>query len=273
MSSRIGTTFWPKPPPVSRMMTRTPCAGMPSSRARERAQFVRCLGGRPHRQFLRRRLPLDDHAARLHRHRRIDLLVDVRFCDMGGGRERLLVRRRASHSAGDVVGVRLVDDDVGIGAADRLSEVGDGGQRLVVDVDQLDGILGEVAALGDDEGNRVADELHLALGQRRARGVRDVLTRDGVPRLLDVRIEVAGGEHGVHTGQGEGRGGVDAVDLRPGKRAAHEAGVQHAGPVMSSTKVPRPVSRRLSSTRGTRVPAYRVATVSVTQSLPHTTEE
>ena len=33
MSSRIGTTFWPNPPPVSRMMTRTPCAGMPSSRA------------------------------------------------------------------------------------------------------------------------------------------------------------------------------------------------------------------------------------------------
>ena len=33
MSSRIGTTFWPNPPPVSRMMTRTFCAGMPSSRA------------------------------------------------------------------------------------------------------------------------------------------------------------------------------------------------------------------------------------------------
>ena len=33
MSSRIGTTFWPKPPPVSRMMTRTLFAGRPSSRA------------------------------------------------------------------------------------------------------------------------------------------------------------------------------------------------------------------------------------------------
>ncbi len=33
MSSRIGTTFWPNPPPVSRTMTRTPWAGMPSSRA------------------------------------------------------------------------------------------------------------------------------------------------------------------------------------------------------------------------------------------------
>ncbi len=33
MSSRIGTTFWPKAPPVSRMITRTPWAGIPSSRA------------------------------------------------------------------------------------------------------------------------------------------------------------------------------------------------------------------------------------------------
>ena len=33
MSSRIGTTFWPKPPPVSRMMTRTRCAAMPNRRA------------------------------------------------------------------------------------------------------------------------------------------------------------------------------------------------------------------------------------------------
>ena len=146
---------------------------------------------------------------------------------MCGGRERLLVRRRASHSAGDVVGVRLVNDDVGI---DRLSEVGDGRQGFVVDVHQLDGVLCEVATLGDDDGNRVTDELHLALCQRWARGVLDVLARDGVPGLLDVRIEVARREHGAYTGQGEGRGGVDADDLRPGKRAAHEAGVQHAGP-------------------------------------------
>ena len=58
----------------------------------------------------------------------------------------------------------------------------------------------------------------------------DVLARDRVPRLLDVRVEVLGREHRAHTGQREGRGGVDAVDLRVGEGAAHEAGVQHAGP-------------------------------------------
>ena len=33
MSSRSGMTFCPKPPPTSRVITRTLCSGMPSSRA------------------------------------------------------------------------------------------------------------------------------------------------------------------------------------------------------------------------------------------------
>ena len=197
----------------------------------ERPQFVRCLGGRPHRQVLRRRFPLDDHAARLHRHRRIDLLVDVCFNNMGRRGENLLVRRRASHPSRDVVGVCLVDDHVGFGGQpNSLSEVGDGRQRVIVDIHQLDGILGDVAALGDDQGNGVADELHLALGQRRTRSVRDVLARDRVPRFLDVRVEILGSKHYAHTGHGEGRVGIDAVDLRVGEGAADEAGVQHSGP-------------------------------------------
>ena len=75
-----------------------------------------------------------------------------------------------------------MDDDVGVRG---LEEVGDGGQRFVVDVDEVDGVLGDVPALGDDEGDRVADELHLALGQRRAGSVGHVLARDRVPGLLD----------------------------------------------------------------------------------------
>ena len=43
-------------------------------------------------------------------------------------------------------------------------------------------------------------------------------------------IEVVGREHGTHTRQLQSRRRVDAVDARPRERAAHEAGVQHAGP-------------------------------------------
>ena len=55
------------------------------------------------------------------------------------------------------------------------------------------------------------------------------LPGDRVPGLLDVRVEVGGGEHGVHTRQGKRRRGVDTVDAGPRERAADEAGVQHAG--------------------------------------------
>ena len=128
MSSRIGTTFWPNPPPVSRMMTRTPCAGMPSSRAANaRSSCGVCVDAHTVSSS-DDACPLDDHAARLDRHRRIDLLVDVRFRDVGGGRERLLVRRRASHSACDVVGIRRMDDHIGFGGQpNSLSEVATAG--------------------------------------------------------------------------------------------------------------------------------------------------
>ena len=50
--------------------------------------------------------------------------------------------------------------------------VDDGDERLVVDLDELAGVLGEVAVLGDDERDGVADEAHVVAGeepQRRAR--------------------------------------------------------------------------------------------------------
>ena len=108
------------------MMTRTPCAGMPEQAGGERTQLVRGLGGRPDGEFLGGGRPLDDHAARLHRHRDVHLLIDVFLDDMGRGGEQLLVRRRAAHPARDVVGVGLVDDwNIGGRASDSLAEVGD----------------------------------------------------------------------------------------------------------------------------------------------------
>ena len=45
ISSRWTMTFWPKPPPVSRMITRMRCSGMPSSRRRTSRTLVGRLGG------------------------------------------------------------------------------------------------------------------------------------------------------------------------------------------------------------------------------------
>ena len=103
-------------------------------------------------------------------------------------------------------------------------------ERVVLDVDEFGGILRDVAVLGDDEGDEVADEAHLVLGERRARTVGDVLADEGEPRLVDAGVEVGRREHGVDAVECERRGGVDADDPCPGERAADEAGVEHARP-------------------------------------------
>ena len=108
--------------------------------------------------------------------------------------------------------------------------VGDRGQRLVVDLDQLGRVLGEVAAVRDDQGDRVAGEPGLAVGERRPRRVRHLVPGPGVPGLADVAVEVGGGEDGVHAGQRQRGRRVDRDDARPRVRAADEAGVQHARP-------------------------------------------
>ena len=56
---------------------------------------------------------------------------------------------------GDVPGRVLVDEWGAFGH--RLLDVDDDRQRLVLDVDQLEGVLGKVAALGDDHRDRLAD--------------------------------------------------------------------------------------------------------------------
>ena len=47
----------------------------------------------------------------------------------------------------------------------RLERVDDDGQLLVLDLDQLDRVGRGVAVLGDDEGDLLALEQHLAVGQ------------------------------------------------------------------------------------------------------------
>src|SRR4029077_7775047 len=67
----------------------------------------------------------------------------------------------------DDVGAGLLVDEhrrvFGVGVVD------DGGQGLEVDVDEVGRVLGERAARGDHEGDRVSDEADLVLGQGRAR--------------------------------------------------------------------------------------------------------
>ena len=104
------------------------------------------------------------------------------------------------------------------------------GQRLVVDVDQVDGVTGDVAVGGDHHGDGVADVAHAVARQH-------VMLGDH-----QVRQQPAGGDHAGHSGflgvgggedrdhavGGESGGGVDALDVGVRVGAAHHGAVQHA---------------------------------------------
>ena len=109
-----------------------------------------------------------------------------------------------------------------------LVGVGDGRELVVLDLDKLQGVLGEVAALGHHDGDRVADQPHLVgchdgeLDGRRPEDPRR--WRAGGEEPLDV---FAGHGHD-HARQLAGRRHVDAEDAGVGQRAAQEGGVEHA---------------------------------------------
>ncbi len=194
----------------------------------EHPDLVRRLRRRPDRDVAPRPRVVDDEAASLHRDRRVRLLEDRLARYVGGGGEHVVECRRgqAADLADEVRAVGLVD--VGLVALGR-HVVDDRLERLVVDVDHLGGVLREVEALGDDERDRVTDEAHLVVRQWRTWGLRSVATDRRVPLLLDVRVQVGGGEHRAHAGHGPRRGRIDAPDAGAGERTAHERRVQHPG--------------------------------------------
>jgi YD repeat-containing protein len=124
-------------------------------------------------------------------------------------------------------GVSLVDHDVGFAqtpfhvAADlnhRLAALavvqpGREWQRLVVDANQTQRILGDLFGHGRDRGNLVADEAHRAIEEAAV----------SVPLDLG-RVRTR--EHGVHAGQRFGARSVDARDARMRQRASQYARVE-----------------------------------------------
>ena len=157
--------------------------------------------------------------------------------------------------ARDVAGVGVVHQHVG---GLRAGEVDDRGQRLVVDVDQFERVLGDVAALGDDERHRVADEL--APRPRPAAGAGCPAT--SLPATACQASLTSGlRSAAVNTACTPGRASAAEVSMLLIRARANGLRTKQAcsmpGREMSSTKLPWPVSRRPSSTRCTRVPAYR----------------
>ena len=228
-------------------------------RAREhRADLVGHLRAGLHEQLVVPVVPRRDDAPRLQRERVLPAAAGGDVDGEGGVRERLVHPRGVEHRdvEQDVVGGLVVHG--GCTGGERRLLRDDGVERVVGDQGGLDAVLHGVRVAGDDERQRLADEAHLAAGEDRHRGGRELL---GGPV-----------EDGDDVAERQVRGVVgrdDAVDLAGrGEVQLRDRGVRDRGcarsracsipdSAMSSMKRPRPVSRRGSSCRGIDAPTQR----------------
>ena len=107
---------------------------------------------------------------------------------------------------------------------ERLLRGRDRGQDVVVDVDELERVGGDVGIGGDDGGDLLALVAHLVGDEHRLR----VARQRRHPRQAVLRHEVAGDDRDDAVERGGGRR-VDAVDARVRDRSAQDRHVQHAG--------------------------------------------
>ncbi len=140
--------------------------------------------------------------------------------------ERLVGRRLVAGLPGrarEVVALAglVVADQRRVGV-ERLARVDDRGQRLVLDVDQRERVVGRVLVGRDHERDLLALEADLVAGEH---GLRVVGDRRH-PREAE-RLEVLGGDDGGDVRVRERRRGVDRDDLRVRVRAAQDRAVDH----------------------------------------------
>ena len=106
----------------------------------------------------------------------------------------------------------------------RLEGIDDDGQPLVFDLDGLHAVGRRVAVLGDDEGDLLVLEQHLAVGQHHLH----VVGERRHPGEVDA-LQLLGGQHRQHARHLQRLGGVDLLDAGVGILRAHEVAEQHAG--------------------------------------------
>ena len=129
------------------------------------------------------------------------------------------------------VGLQVVVDARGVGRQ-RLLQVGGHRERLKVDVQVAQRVLGQVTALGDHQRHRLADVPDFVFGERHlgARvedGAGDGRRRDEQRAGLPVVAEVFRRKDGHNPRAPAGARRIDAPEAGVGVGAAEESGVQH----------------------------------------------
>jgi hypothetical protein len=158
-----------------------------------------------------------------------DVQVDTSLA-VGDGQSRLGAQRRLvlharlvvtlhHHRAGGVA-VGDVEHPVGLTTILGGGRVGERLEFGVVDDYGLGAAPRRLAVVGGDHRHRLAPEPDLTVGEYRLIGMLEA--EEAAPG------DVVDGEYGANARDGEGSGGVDPVDARPGVRAAHGGPPEHA---------------------------------------------
>ena len=166
------------------------------------------LRGRPHRELVA--LPVRQHRARLDRHavRAVDQVaaahdhVGLRHRAVGIALDDRRVAERVAVAHERLVGavcLPLLVHEVGA-LRHRRFEVGNRRQRLVLDLDQVDRLLGDLGSQRRDPGDDIALPAHLLAGEQPP-----VLHHASVLHIRHVLV----GDDGQNPGQGPRRLGVD----------------------------------------------------------------
>ena len=124
-------------------------------------------------------------------------------------------------------------------------------ERGVVDLDEFERILGEMARGGDHERHGVADVADLLGAERRKHRRVQAGQHHQRRERMGEPLDVGTGVHGGHAGCPPRRRDVDRRDPGVGERAAQERRVQDPRRVEVGDVADRPVSSRSSSTRVT----------------------
>ena len=203
-------------------------SGSPQLLRNHAAGRHRRLCGVPDRELVETPVVAGDDAAGLHRLGRAafgpELLAQH---EIGRGEGALDIPAPIGGAAGDVgIGVVVDERRARLRRSDEIDR-----RRLgrIVDRDQVQRVLGEIAAVGDHQRHRLAHETHPARCQR-LMGARvnesGIFVEQRHGRVGGAQVLV--GNHRVHAGERERGARIDAREARLGVGAAEHRRVQHA---------------------------------------------
>ena len=193
---------------------------------RQRAPVVeRHLADAGDRHALFRGVPIGDEAARLHRHRAVALHLEMLAADVRRIFERRIgVAERGRDRPGDVAAGFFEQENIGLA---RGIAVDHRGKRLDIDGDRLQCILGQRDAVGDHDGDRLADKADLVGGDDRLHVTLGRRQRVVPQRNRRYLADVGRGDHRMDAGPRAGRRRVDRADAAVRDGAAQDHRVQH----------------------------------------------